>query len=217
MEGTVQISDPHEAFNINLESKIPIDSTMTQQEILFLQDKLRISRFYLEFGSGFSTLEALALVRDQIISVETSAEYIESLTNYITEVGLNRSKVFFHHANIGQTKIWGYPEGDQEIKKWPNYSKVHIDIRPKSFKPDLALIDGRFRVSTFINLYMNYPGLSIIFDDYVDRPQYHVVEEVLAPKETCGRIALFKVPKIRRQSQISLAVGILQDFILIPD
>ena len=209
--------DPHRDPTNNTGSKFLIGSTMSQKEILFLQNKLRVSRFYLEFGSGFSTLEALVLVRDQIISVETSAEYIESLSNHISELGLNRSKVHFHHSSIGQTKNWGHPTDDQEIRKWPKYSKIEIGGFSKTFKPDLALIDGRFRVSTFVNLYINYPGLEIIFDDYADRPQYHVVEKLLIPKETCGRIALFKVPRIRRQSQISHAVEILQDFILNPD
>ena len=38
------------------------------------------------------------------------------------------------------------------------------------------------------------PGTKIIFDDYFDRPYYHVVEEFIQPIDKCGRQALFIVP-----------------------
>ncbi len=213
----MQYYDQNKTSEGNIERNKLFESSMNQTEIRFLQDKLSSSRFYLEFGSGFSTLEALVLVREQIISIETSSDYIVSLSNFIKEKGFDRTKVFFHHADIGETKIWGHPSDDQQIKNWPKYSKVDTDSYSKSFKPDLALIDGRFRVATFINLFLSYPGLSIIFDDYMDRPQYHVVEEVLEPIETCGRIAFFKIPKIKKNSKLTRAIRILQDSILNPD
>jgi len=36
-------------------------------------------------------------------------------------------------------------------------------------------------------------GTTILFDDYRNRPHYHVVEEFLKPIDFCGRQALFKV------------------------
>ena len=35
----------------------------------------------------------------------------------------------------------------------------------------------------------------IIFDDYNNRPYYHIVEEIVPIYKICGRQALFKVPK----------------------
>jgi len=41
---------------------------------------------------------------------------------------------------------------------------------------------------------MGKAGTKIIFDDYSNRPHYHVVEEIIKPIEACGRQVLFVVP-----------------------
>jgi len=62
-------------------------------------------------------------------------------------------------------------------------------------KPDLVLIDGRFRVACFLHSLLNAePGTRIIFDDYNNRPHYHLVEEFCPTEEREGRQALFLVP-----------------------
>ena len=68
-------------------------------------------------------------------------------------------------------------------------------VTEKGFKPDPILIDGRFRIATFLNAFIHCPGATVIFDDYTDRPQYKVVESILSPKKFVGRIATFKIPK----------------------
>ena len=62
--------------------------------------------------------------------------------------------------------------------------------------PDFVLIDGRFRVACFLYSLINAKINSlIIFDDYNNRPYYHIVEEIVPIYKICGRQALFKVPK----------------------
>ena len=64
----------------------------------------------------------------------------------------------------------------------------------KEISPDLVLIDGRFRVFCFLTTVKLAPvGTKILFDDYINRPLYHVVEEFCEKIETCGRQALFEV------------------------
>ena len=60
--------------------------------------------------------------------------------------------------------------------------------------PDTVLIDGRFRVCCFLTSikYAN-ENTKIIFDDYNNRPYYHVVEKFIKKEQTCGRQALFIV------------------------
>ena len=36
-------------------------------------------------------------------------------------------------------------------------------------------------------------GTIIIFDDYFDRPNYHIVEKYLKVHQKCGRQAIFKI------------------------
>jgi hypothetical protein len=60
--------------------------------------------------------------------------------------------------------------------------------------PDVVLIDGRFRVSCFLTSILRaQPGTAIIFDDYVSREFYHVVERLISPSYHDGRQAIFKV------------------------
>jgi hypothetical protein len=42
---------------------------------------------------------------------------------------------------------------------------------------------------------MGAPGTHLLFDDYTDRPEYHLVEEFIKPVQTCGRQALFTIPE----------------------
>ena len=61
--------------------------------------------------------------------------------------------------------------------------------------PDLVLIDGRFRVASFlVSALLAQEGCTILFDDYFDRPNYHVVEKYLKPVRKAGRMAEFSVP-----------------------
>ena len=82
-------------------------------------------------------------------------------------------------------------------------------------KPDVILIDGRFRVASFLFSLMNAKEDSvIIFDDYMNRPHYHVVEEILEVYEYFGRQVIFKVPKV---FNIQLAKELLQKFTYVFD
>jgi hypothetical protein len=48
---------------------------------------------------------------------------------------------------------------------------VHSPWRRGAVKPDLVLIDGRFRLACFLHpLLAAAPGTPILFDDYTNRP-----------------------------------------------
>ncbi|MDB2388614.1 hypothetical protein N9W47_05090, partial [Alphaproteobacteria bacterium] len=84
-----------------------------------------------------------------------------------------------------------------------------------NLKADVILIDGRFRVACFIYSLLNAEeGSVIIFDDYINRSFYHVVEEIVPRFDECGRQAVFKVPK---QFNINLAKKLLDKFIYVFD
>jgi hypothetical protein len=76
-----------------------------------------------------------------------------------------------------------------------NFVRYTESLWVREEKPDVVLIDGRFRVCGFLTslMYAN-AGTIIIFDDYVCRPHYHIVEEFLEPDHFCGRQCIFKVP-----------------------
>ncbi|HKR41580.1 MAG TPA: hypothetical protein VJU59_18215, partial [Paraburkholderia sp.] len=52
-----------------------------------------------------------------------------------------------------------------------------------------------FRVLCFlITLKLSNEGTKIIFDDYTNRPHYHIVEDFISRADTFGRQCLFIVP-----------------------
>jgi hypothetical protein len=58
----------------------------------------------------------------------------------------------------------------------------------------MVLIDGRFRAGCFGATLLNAKDYTVIlWDDYVDRPEYHLVEEVTKPVALFGRMARFEI------------------------
>lgn len=183
---------------------------MSPDEIAFLESKISESRHFLEFGAGFSTKLALKNLNTKVISIETSAEYIASLQQEIAVGHISGSRVEFVHIDIGKTRDWGRPVDESEIEKWPAYSEKPWNyIKEKNFKPDLILIDGRFRVATLIQAWRFAPGCTVLFDDYKKRTHYHKVEELIQPTKLVGRIAVFKIPKFLRRKGGRTALRLL--------
>ena len=98
----------------------------------------------------------------------------------------------------------------------PTYCINYIsNVWTFNLKADVILIDGRFRVASFLFSLINAKeGSIIIFDDYTDRSHYHVVEEILEVYKKCGRQVVFKVPKVFNKH---LAEELLQKFIYVMD
>jgi hypothetical protein len=87
----------------------------------------------------------------------------------------------------------GRPLGYTRLENFNDYTDW---IWMNDKKPNLVLVDGRFRVCCFLtSLIFAEKGTKIFFDDYTNRPHYHFVEKFIKPSETCGRQALFIVPK----------------------
>ena len=92
---------------------------------------------------------------------------------------------------MGEVSDWGNPTS---FKNRENFSAYANWFWTLNIEPDLVVIDGRFRVLCFLTSIKFAPvGTIILFDDYANRPFYHVAEEFLTVGERCGRQALFEV------------------------
>ena len=144
---------------------------------------------YFEYGCGKSTEYLYRYSNCDIYSVDTDQEWItriQKLTNGKKDKRLNLDWVDV--GNVGQ---WGYPVSYSKRNFFFNYANNFYKLDKK---PDLVLIDGRFRVFCFLTTIKNAPiGTKIVFDDYTNRPLYHVVEEFSPVLDKCGRQALFEV------------------------
>ena len=156
-------------------------------DILFKKMILEVD-IYGEYGVGDSTLWVFNNTQAKILAVDTSKKWISKIKSK-----LNLSdRVIIEWINVGTLGNWGRPISYEKRNFFHDYLK---SIWMHKEKPQLILIDGRFRVACFLfSLINGNPGTKIIFDDYINRSRYHLVEEFIKPIETFGRQALFVIP-----------------------
>lgn len=169
-----------------------------------LQKKLGDCKVFLEFGAGGSTIFAAKQGVSSIFSVESDRSFLAAVSDRLTQNEGMQPQFFPVFVDLGPTGDWGFPTDKSTSDKWPNYCvKVWEDLRLNDNHPDVVLIDGRFRVACFLScLVFAREGCTILFDDYVDRPNYHVIEKFLMPVSTAGRMAEFIVPSDIRTEQL---------------
>lgn len=165
----------------------PLDQYRQEEWSLFLE-ALEPAKSYLEFGSGLSTEFASTISGLRVRTVDTSADWALRVQERV------RADVEVIHVDLGPVGPWGRPVSYERRNFFGRYFEAGFD---GGFDPDVVLIDGRFRVACFLSaLLLSGPGTKIIFDDYSERPHYRVVEEVLQPKKTNSRQALFVRPEL---------------------
>lgn len=159
-----------------------------------LELRLRLAKVFLEYGAGGSTALASRLGVETIVSVESSPVWVERVRAALEKP---TSAVHLLHADIGKTGDWGRPVDRTAVERWHFYPEIGWRrLREMGLSPDVVLIDGRFRVACFcVSLLSSKPGTVLLFDDYVDRKQYHVVEEFCPRTSLHDRMAEFRVPE----------------------
>ena len=161
--------------------------------ILFDGDDTLFKKFivkcniYFEYGVGSSTQYVINNTKAKIIAVDTDKKWINTI-----KIPKNKD-VRINWVNLGELSKWGRPKSYLFRNQFIDYISI---IWRFNYKADIILIDGRFRVACFLYSLMSAKKDSIIiFDDYMNRPHYHVVEEIIPKFEVCGRQAFFKVSK----------------------
>ena len=158
---------------------------------------------YAEWGVGESTEFVLRSTSCRVRAVDTSAEWLERT------VGLRNSdpRVNGIHVDLGPVEKWGRPTSYRHQHRINDYLIGPFD---EHFDPEAVLVDGRFRVACFLSALLHgSPGMLIVFDDYVPRERYHIVERVLAPVARSGRQAVFVRPEA---IDVSAVKDLLVDF-----
>jgi len=174
---------------------VPDAPTMPADGARRLEELLRGSRCYLEYGAGGSTVKACDVGVPVVLSVESDRDWLEALGRKIAR-RRSASQLIPLHIDLGPVKDWGFPVSEAHWKNYSNYPLLAWEecIR-RGLKPDLVLVDGRFRVACFMaTLLFAQPGCRILFDDYGDRPDCTAVERFVQPSAMIGRVAEFVVP-----------------------
>lgn len=167
------------------------DSLFRGHDSLF-KSVLASARVYGEYGCGESTVWVAANTCASILSVDTSQVWCESVLERVHADADNRD-ISIQHIDFGDVGAWGRPVSFKHRARFHLYRE---SIWNMPAKPDVVLIDGRFRVACFLtSLVSADPGTSILFDDFLDRPGYELVLDYIRPVESCGTQSLFVVPE----------------------
>jgi protein O-GlcNAc transferase len=128
---------------------------------------------YFEFGSGGSTYQA-ALRKNihAIYSVESDLDWYNKLKDILK----NESRLnYIYNEMDTKPNTWGHPGPNSTPLQHKNYSN-HLVMCKDRNAIDLIMIDGRFRVASCLKCFDIINDRCLIaFDDFLDRPQYHVV------------------------------------------
>lgn len=185
-----QISPP---FAIRV-ARMLIVAPKADPDILFdgddeaFREALAHVKVYGEYGCGASTRWVAANSTARIFAVDSALPWIQSVQSQVGD----RENMVLHWADLGPLADWGRPINYGKSDNFHDYTDW---IWQQDQQPDCVLVDGRFRVCCFAtSLKHGAAGATIIFDDYVERPHYHVIEELIRPIKLCGRQAIFKVP-----------------------
>ena len=130
---------------------------------------------YFEYGSGGSTYQA-AIRKNikKIYSVESDKQWHNKIKQNIE----NTSKIDFLYNEMDTLpNTWGYPGPKSTREQWINYSNQLVNLSIEKQKEiDLFMIDGRFRVACCLKSFnILNDNCVIIFDDFLNRKQYHTV------------------------------------------
>ena len=149
---------------------------MTESEKRLFASSLRSARSYVEFGSGGSTVFASSIMPGVITSLDSSREWLDRVAR-VCASNPDRPQPRLVLADIGPVVDWGYPLDESCRDRWPSYATKIWDI-PGTDNADLYLIDGRFRVSCFLETLMHCRATAVLLiHDFAERPAYHIVRE----------------------------------------
>ena len=169
-------------------NKLKTNNILFENDDTLFKKYLMKSHVFAEYGCGQSTYWVLKNTTAQILSVDTSIDWIKTIKQ--SKV-YDEQKIKLKYIDVGKVENWGFPIDYSKRDSFIDYTNC---AWKQNLIPDTVLIDGRFRVCCFFTcLKFAKEGTIIIFDDYFDRPYYHIVENYLEVHQKCGRQAIFKI------------------------
>lgn len=171
----------------------------------FVRSTYASARTILEYGSGGSTFVAASQPGKRITSVESDPDWANRMREIAAAHDLPSSPTILH-ADIGPVGAWARAVDHQRLDDFIRYAQcgwadMGLD------HPDVVLVDGRFRAACFMTAYLCAERpLTVLFDDYIKRSEYHVIERLCKPTRMVGRMAVFVV---RPEDRLKIAPWLL--------
>ena len=168
--------------------------------VAFFTDRLRSARRLLEYGCGSSTMLA-ASIGTPFHTIDSDRWFLDQVRRQIRKSGTySPSHQSYEFRNIGRTGRWGFPHcaipaGPRRLRLYARYSDPP-DCQPTDDRPDLVLIDGRFRLACALKAVRWLEGATyhLVVDDYASRPYYHALDQFATVESLYGDTAVFSPP-----------------------
>jgi hypothetical protein len=191
---------------LDMDEDVNLQPAMDAKGLSFFKSQISKSKCFVEYGCGGSTHYAAMVAKvPNIISVDTSKVWVNKVKRSLSGC---ESNLDLFYCDVGEIGNWGTPvNGDRYQHFWRYTVHPWNTARKRSLEPDLVLVDGRFRVASFLySLVAAKEGALIMFDDYLDRKKYAIVEDFCQIKEIHGRMAVFCVDKNYTVEEIVAAI-----------
>ena len=153
------------------------------------------SRAYLEYGSGGSTIFASQYV-DLLVTVEGDPVFKKCVERELAKIP-HRAEIVFLRPNIGITREYSWPVfakiTKSRVSRWKQYSRAPWEFfETRQIRPQLILIDGRFRSACALESLLHITEeANILIDDYFGR-DYRIIEDFANLADRYDRLAHFK-------------------------
>jgi hypothetical protein len=199
MEGgpdSLAVPDPSAAAAMpappDAEVGVPVMSefslTFRPQEAAMLRRNYSRASVILEYGSGGSTVLGAKLGK-KIFSVESDKAWADRLSAHLQPYPDARVL----HVDVGPTEKWGAPAHPRFHGQFHRYPLAVWDL-PDLGEPDVVLIDGRFRLACMAAVLLRARRpTTVLFHDYVRRPEYHRIEALARKQVSVGTMVRFLV------------------------
>lgn len=194
---------------------VPLNPKFDSEEATqWFVGRLASARSYLEWGSGGSTVAA-ARLGIPFTSIESDRFFLEAVKKQILQSGYSNSNQEFRHAGLGITSAWGRPLLPRPVtaslcQKFRAYSDVGGRSAETGNAPDLALVDGRFRVACalkFLLCFGSQDNWTLAIDDFGTRSHYVTIGDFATLECLVGRLAVFKPGKTFDETALRAAIA----------
>lgn len=171
--------------------------TFGVREGAFYLDMVSSSQNYLEFGSGSSTM-VVAGIGKPLATVESNSEFLAFIEDRCRHMAVSSpaGRMNFVLGDIGETGPWGRPifPSYKRPRRWRNYPLAPWNKLGATYRADLVLVDGRFRVACALALVLQQRDAdwNLLVDDFSDRPEYSPIKEFAQLRGLNGRMAHFQ-------------------------
>ncbi|WP_341862619.1 glycosyltransferase family 2 protein [Gymnodinialimonas sp. 57CJ19] len=166
--------------------------TLPDEEAALVRKEYAKADTILEYGSGGSSFVALESGDKTLFTVESDRSWALTIHDTL-QAAHPHANFTVQYVDVGPTKAWGKPSNAQGYGRYSRYPSSVWDL-VQFQQPDVVLVDGRFRVACFLTtLFRTKKPVTLLFDDYTGRINYHWIEKYVKPSQTAGRMARFEI------------------------